>query len=370
MDSNTGKITLSVMTADVGGFIGHVSSHPDVLNTAKERLYSSREKGVIEDFHVLRCGDDIGLIITHTRGVGARAIHELSWNIFTACRDRAAALKLHGVERGLLNQSFKGSLVCMGPGVAEMEFLERTSEPVVVLMCNKTGVGAWNLPVYKIFADPFNTSGLVLDGDMIEGFSFKVLDLVKNRDIILSSPKELHYLLALIGSTERYVISEVYRNSDVEPAAVVSSQKFSMEAGEASQMTEPAVVLRCQTGFPTVGEAMEAFSFPHMVDGWMRGAHTGPLMPVPFYEANPTRFDGPPRVIAAGFQLANGRLIGPHDMFDDPSFDDARRRASDITGYTRRHGPFRPHRSVKSAAENASISIVLEKLGDRFRKIG
>lgn len=369
MVSNTGKITLSIMTADVGGFIGHVSSHPDVLNTAKERLYNSREKGVIEDFHVLRCGDDIGLVITHTKGVGARSIHELSWNIFTACREVAAELKLHGVERGLLNESFKGSIVCMGPGVAEMEFLERTSEPVVVLMCNKTGTGAWNLPAYKIFADPFNTSGLVLDADMIEGFSFKVLDLAANKDLILSAPKELHYLLALIGSTDRYIVSEVYRNSDVEPAAVVSSQKFSIEAGEASQMCEPAMALRCQTGFPTTGEAMEAFSFPHMVDGWMRGAHTGPLMPVPFYEANPTRFDGPPRVIAAGFQLSGGRLIGPHDMFDDPSFDDARRRASDVADYMRRHGPFRPHRSARSAAEKTSINMVLEKLGDRFRKI-
>lgn len=369
MVSNTGKITLSVMTADVGGFIGHISSHPDVLNTAKERLYNSREKGVIEDFHVLRCGDDIGLVITHTKGVAARSIHELSWNIFTACREVAAELKLHGVERGLLNESFKGSIVCMGPGVAEMEFLERTSEPVVVLMCNKTGTGAWNLPAYKIFADPFNTAGLVLDAGMIEGFSFKVLDLAANKDLILSAPKELHYLLALIGSTDRYIINEVYRNSDVEPAAVVSSQKFSIEAGEASQMCEPAMVLRCQTGFPTAGEAMEAFSFPHMVDGWMRGAHTGPLMPVPFYEANPTRFDGPPRVIAAGFQISGGRLIGPHDMFDDPSFDDARRRASDVADYMRRHGPFRPHRSARSAAEKTSINMVLEKLGDRFRKI-
>ena len=368
MDSNTGKITLSVMTADVGGFIGHVSSHPDILNTAKERLYNSREKRVIEDFHVLRCGDDIGLIITHTKGVGSKVVHELSWNIFTACREVATELKLHGAERGLLNESFKGSLVCMGPGVAEMEFLERTSEPVVVLMCNKTGTGAWNLPVYKIFADPFNTAGLILDAVMTEGFSFKVLDLASNKEIILSAPKPLHSLLALIGSTERYLITEVYRNSDAEPAATVSSQKFSMEAGEATEMCEPALIIRCQTGFPTAGETMEAFSFPHMVSGWMRGAHAGPLMPVPFYEANPTRFDGPPRVIAAGFQLSNGRLIGPHDMFDDPSFDETRRRASDITDYTRRHGPFRPHRSPNSAAEIASISLVLEKLGDRFRK--
>ena len=100
----------------------------------------------------------------------------------------------------------------------------------------------------------------------------------------------------------------------------------------------------------------------------MRGSHNGPLMPVPFYEANPTRFDGPPRVIAAGFQIANGRLIGPHDMFDDPGFDETRKKANHVAEYMRRHGPFEPHRLPLEEMEYTTLPHVLGKLKDRFEK--
>jgi len=67
-------------------------------------------------------------------------------------------------------------------------------------------------------------------------------------------------------------------------------------------------------------------------------------MPVSVAQAKPSRFDGPPRVISLGFQLAGGRLVGPRDLFDDPGFDGARRAAGDLADHLRRHGPFEPHR--------------------------
>jgi len=57
------KLTLSVIKIDPGGFVGHVSTHPDVVDAAKERLFSAKEKGRITDFHVLRCGNDIDLAL-------------------------------------------------------------------------------------------------------------------------------------------------------------------------------------------------------------------------------------------------------------------------------------------------------------------
>ncbi|MDO8426403.1 MAG: fructose-1,6-bisphosphatase [Deltaproteobacteria bacterium] len=364
------KLTLSVITAAVGGFIGHVSSHPDILDTAKEWLHTAREKGLIIDFHVLRCGDDLELIITHENGPDDRQIHELAWKTFMACQDAAVELKLYAAGRGILKDTFTGSLKCMGPGVAEIEFAERKSEPVLILMANKTSVGSWNLPLYKIFADPFNTPGLILDPTMLDGFSFRVSDIKEGREITLKTPAESHYLLALAGSPSRYIISGVFRNSDSDLAAVVSAQKCNIVGGKIAAKCEPAAIFRCQAGFPAVGEVMEAFSFPYLVEGWMRGSHTGPLMPVPFYEANPTRFDGPPRVIGAGFQVSDGRLIGPHDMFDDPSFDEARRTANQVTDYIRRHGPFQPHRMPEPEMEYTAMPIVMDKLRDRFKKIG
>jgi len=42
----------------------------------------------------------------------------------------------------------------MGPAVAEMEFEERPNEPFVFFAADKTDPGAYNLPLYLMFADP------------------------------------------------------------------------------------------------------------------------------------------------------------------------------------------------------------------------
>ncbi|HEY4706639.1 MAG TPA: fructose 1,6-bisphosphatase [Thermodesulfobacteriota bacterium] len=361
------KITLSVFTADVGGFVGHTSSHPEVLDVARETL-ASLGKGRIRDFQVLRCGDDLSLVLTHSMGVDDRGIHGLVWDTFLACREVAEELKLYGSSRGMLDD-FTGNVRCLGPGSAEMEFVERTSEPVLIFLANKTSVGAWNFPLYKIFADPFNTAGLISDPAMLAGFTFRVLDLKEGRAIDLSTPEELHVLLALIGSTSRYVVTSVARRTDGEVAAVVSSEKYDVHAGRVGASSEPALIARCQSGFPAVGEVMEAFSFPWLVSGWMRYSHIGPVMPVPFYEANSARFDGPPRVISAGYQLSDARLIGPHDMFDDPSFDETRKTANQAAGYLRRQGPFQPHRLPLEEIQYSSMPIILNKVKERFKKI-
>jgi fructose 1,6-bisphosphate aldolase/phosphatase len=91
-------------------------------------------------------------------------------------------------------------------------------------------------------------------------------------------------------------------------------------------------------------------------------------MPVSFSDANPTRFDGPPRVIAAGFQLSNGKLIGPVDLFGDPAFDGVRQQANQIADYMRRHGPFQPHRLPLDAMEYTTMPKIMEKLENRFKK--
>ena len=86
-----------------------------------------------------------------------------------------------------------------------------------------------------------------------------------------------------------------------------------------------------------------------------------------FYEANPSRFDGPPRVIAAGFQLCNGKLIGPRDLFDDPAFDEARRTTNKIANYLRSHGPFEPHRLGLEDLEYTTMDKLMKKLEERFK---
>jgi fructose 1,6-bisphosphate aldolase/phosphatase len=362
------KITLSVIKADVGGYVGHSSIHPDLLDKAKERLSEALAGGILLDFRVLRCGDDLELIMTHTRGTEDKEVHELAWNTFLACTEEAKRLKLYGAGQDILKDAFTGTVKGMGPGVAEMEIEERKSEPVIVFMADKTSPGAWNLPLFRIFADPFNTAGLVIDPAMHGGFVFELLDIKEQKRLTLKCPEEMYDLLMFIGAIGRFVIKSVYRNKDKMMAAASSTQTLSQVAGRYVGKDDPVSVVRCQSGLPAVGEVLEPFAFPHMVEGWMRGSHHGPLMPVPFREANPSRFDGPPRVIAAGFQITDGKLIGPRDMFDDPSFDESRRRANDIANYIRAHGPFEPHRLGLDVMEYTTMPELMKKFESRFEQ--
>ena len=67
-----------------------------------------------------------------------------------------------------------------------------------------------------------------------------------------------------------------------------------LTAGRYVGKDDPVCIVRCQSGLPAVGEVLEPFANPHLVSGWMRGSHTGPLMPVAMKDASPSRFDGPP----------------------------------------------------------------------------
>lgn len=363
------KVTLSVIKADIGGYVGHSSVHPRLMEVAEDNLRKARDKGIIIDYHVTKVGDDLQLIMSHTKGVENGEIHKLAWDTFVEATEEAKRLKLYGAGQDLLSDAFSGNIKGLGPGTAEMEFEERPSEPVIIFMADKTSPGAWNLPLYKIFADPFNTPGLVIDPKMHDGFIFEVLDVYEHKRIKFSIPEELYDMLILIGASEHYIIKAVYRKIDQEIAAVSSTQRLSMMAGRYVGKDDPVLIVRAQSGFPAVGEILEPFAYPHLVAGWMRGSHFGPLMPVAFHEANPSRFDGPPRVIAAGFQLADGRLIGPRDLFDDPAFDEAKRNANKIADYIRRMGPFEPHRLGLKEMEYTTLPDVLKKLKDRFEEL-
>jgi len=145
------RITLTIIKADVGGFVSHSSVHPELMETAQGILAGS---ALLTDFHVTHVGDDINLIMTHEGGKDNGEVHQLAWDTFSACTRIAKKLKLYGAGQDLLADAFSGNIKGLGPGVAEIEFEERTSEPVIVFMADKTEPGAWNLPVYKMFADP------------------------------------------------------------------------------------------------------------------------------------------------------------------------------------------------------------------------
>ena len=361
------KVTLSLIKADVGGLAGHSRVHPQLKDEARLVLEQAKNDGVIIDYHVTSVGDDLQLLMTHRRGENSEVIHKLAWDAFIKATEVAKKLKLYGAGQDLLKDSFSGNLKGMGPGVAEMEFEERRSEPVVAFMMDKTEPGAFNLPVFKMFADPFNTPGLVIDPGMHEGFIFEVWDVIEHKKVFLRTPAEMYDILALIGSKSRFIIKRVFSpKNEKEPVAVVSTDILHEIAGKYVGKDDPVALVRGQAGLPAMGEILEAFSFPHMVSGWMRGSHNGPLMPVSVQDATPSRFDGPPRVIGLGFQLAEGKLIGPADLLGDKAFDGARQLAIQITDYIRRNGPFEPHRLPEAEMEYTSLPGIQAKLKSRM----
>ena len=347
------KTTISVIKADVGSFPGHSRTHPKLLEKAAKMLKNEEGK-LLTDSIVTHCGDDLELIMTHPHGVDNEKVHRLAWDVFKECTAIAKNLKLHAAGQDLVANEFSGNLRGLGLGVAEMEFEERESDPVLVFMADKTAPGAWNFFLYKIFADPFNTPGLVIDPAMHRGFVFEVHDRVKKRRIMFSCPEECHILLAFIGVSSRYTIKHVYRR-DGEIAASTSTRHLNTGTGGYAGTDDPVMIVRAERGFPAVGEVIEPFCIPVLVAGWMRGSHHGPFMPVGLCEANCTRFDGPPRVICFGFQISDGKLVGPADMFDDPAFDRVRHRCTELADSIRALGPFEPHRLPPEESEYIDI---------------
>ncbi len=364
------KVTISHIKADIGSLPGHTTVHPDVMDEVKRYV---KEKGasLLSDFHVSNVGDDIQITMIHDRGVDDPQVHGLAWDAFKSGTNVAKKLGLYGAGQDLLKDSFSGNIKGMGPGVAEMEITPRKSEPFIVYMMDKTEPGAFNFPIYKMFADPFNTPGLVIDQNMNSGFIFEIWDIVEGKKIFLEAPQRSYDILAMIGSKSRYVVKHVFTKEDHEKlpdenVAVISTDKLSFIAGEYVGKDDPAGIVRIQSGLPASGEALEAFSHPYLVSGWMRGSHNGPLMPVGQKDAKMTRFDGPPRVVALGFVLKDGKLSGPVDMFDDTAFDGARKKAVEIVDYLRRMGPFEPHRLPEEDMEYTSLPRVLEKHKSSF----
>jgi len=370
------KTTVSIIKADIGSVAGHMTVPQLLLDLAKTKMAEARETGLINSFYVFNAGDDLELLMTHSRGENSEEVHKLAWDTFMSCAEKAKKLKLYGAGQDLLADAFSGNVKGMGPGVAEIEFQERGSDPMVVYAADKTEPAAFNYLLYKIFADPSNTSGLVIDPRMTCGFKFEVLDAKESKSVVLSTPEELYSLLALIGTTERYMISRVWRNSDDEIAAASSTTKLSLIAGKYVGKDDPVCLVRAQSGLPSVGEVTAPFLHTYLVAGWMRGSHWGPFMPVGLKNSKCTVFDGPPRILALGVQIADGKLVADDegrplvvDIFDDPGFDLARREALELAAHLRRMGVFEPARLGPEAMEYTTLPQCLAELEPRFKKV-
>ena len=201
--------TLSVIKADVGGYVGHTAMHPELLEAGRESLAQAVQSGLLIDAQAHACGDDLFLVMSHDRGENDEAIHRLAWDTFQIGTEVALKLHLYGAGQDILVDAFSGNIRGAGPGSAELELEERPSEPVIVFMGDKTSSGSFNLPFYKMFADPFNTAGLVIAESLHQGFNFEVHDLKEHKRIHFDCPDDLYDLLVFIGSPAHFAVKRV-----------------------------------------------------------------------------------------------------------------------------------------------------------------
>ncbi|UCE43464.1 MAG: fructose 1,6-bisphosphatase [Candidatus Bathyarchaeota archaeon] len=367
------KTTISIIKCDVGSLAGHHVVPKPLLEIGEKRLKEAKKQGLINSYYVFNAGDDLELLMLHQEGEDNPEIHKLAWNIFQESAKKATNLKLYGAGQDILKTAFSGNIRGMGPGVAEMEIDERKSDPIVVFAADKTEPGAFNYPMFRIFADPANTAGLVIDPNMSGGFKFNVLDVIENKKVVVKCPEEMYELIALIGTPGRYVVSHVWRARDGLICAKTSTTRLSLIAGKYIGKDDPVSIVRAQHGLPALGEVLAPFMHSYFVEGWMRGSHWGPLMPVGLKNSKCTAFDGPPRMVALGFQVANGAIASDDDgkpmisdLFDDPAFNLARREAVDYAVTLRRMGEFEPARLSAEAMEYTTLDKVLERLKRRF----
>ncbi|MEW6141371.1 MAG: fructose-1,6-bisphosphate aldolase/phosphatase [Thermodesulfobacteriota bacterium] len=361
------RITISAIKADIGSIGGHIKPSEAVLD--RVRSFCQDTAGdVFIDWQVSYTGDDIAILSTHQKGVNNEQVHKLAWDAFVAGTEVAKAEGLYGAGQDLLKDSFSGTVKGMGPCVAEMEFEERPGEPFLLFAADKTDPGAYNLALYLSFTDPMYCPGLILSPKMSAGFTFTIMDVAytdADRVIELNAPEELYDIAALLRDTERFVVESIRSRADGEIAAVVSTTRLHNIAGKYVGKDDPIMLVRVQSSFPATGEILAPFCIAPLVAGFMRGSHTGPLMPVK-RNSPVSYFDGPPVVTGSAYCVRNGKLTEPADVFDHPFWDEIRAEAARKALSIRRQGFFGAAMLPYSELEYGGIVDKMDKLDSKF----
>ena len=334
------KITLSIIKADVGSVGGHTKPTEKMMDAVRAESQAAIEKGLIIDAFVSHTGDDIAILMSHTRGPDDVDVHQFAWSAFIKATGIAQQYGLYGAGQDLLVDAPSGNVRGAGPAVAEIEFNHdpvktnrvRPAESFMMLAADKCGPGAYNLPMFLGFADPMYCAGLMLP-QMIKGFTFHIIDMDNTEGdsiIELNAPEDYYSLAALLRDNERFAIDSIYSRNHGEQAVSVSAQRLHNIAGAYTGKDDPIAIVRNQGIFPAPEELSSPYAKAHFVGGDARGSHVMPLMPVPLNTAV-TGVYCLPLVSCSGFSLdATGHFSDSFiDFFDNPAWDVVRNRAQE-----------------------------------------
>ena len=343
------KITVSVIKADVGGIGGHTRPSDGLISAVRKTVEAAGD--MLIDYYIGYCGDDVHIVMSHTKGTDNQEIHKLAWDAFMAGTQVAKEEGLYGAGQDLLKDSFSGNVKGMGPGVAEMEFEERPNEAFTVFAADKTEPGAFNYPFYRMFIDGLSNTGLIVNKSLAGGVVFNVMDVEKAQIAKLTLWEDKPTIEAALMYPGRFVVSTI-ETKDGEPIVAASTDRLHNIAGTYVGKDDPICVVRTQKKFPATEEAGSVFNNPHYVAGNTRGSHNMPLMPVKLNSAATIDFCIP-IVEALVFSMHNGKFTGPFDGFSTPDWDYVREIATKKALAMRSQGFIHPATLVPDELEYA-----------------
>ena len=362
------KITISVIKADTGSIGGHNRPSDAMVAKAKERVAEGMKSGLLSDARVTFTGDDIALLMIHTKGTDNPDVHKFAWDTFVETTKIAKGQGLYGAGQNLLKDAFSGNVRGMGPGSAEMEIEERPAEPFIVFAGDKCGPGVFNYPLFSCFADPYHNAGLLLAPEMHVGFTFTIMDVnhtEHDKVITLKVPEDYYDICTLLRDPNRYVIESVVENATGLLASVASTSRLHNIAGKYVGKDDPVAIVRTQKQFPSTGEILSPWALAHYTLGDNRGSHHVAVMPVK-QNSIISFFDGPTIMSAAGYCVHEGKLTEAVDLFDQPFWDTIRVKASEKTLAMRAQGFYGPAMAGMDELEYTGVMENLKRLNDKF----
>ncbi|MDU9376590.1 Fructose-1,6-bisphosphate aldolase/phosphatase [Methanocorpusculaceae archaeon Sp1] len=266
--------TISVCALPLGGVAGSVTVFPDVLQKASKVLKEA-EGTVLTDSLVTHVADWLVLVMVHQEGGASPVI--------AALKDAAikAATETSEKRRLLIRDEI--------PVLTGLSFTERESEAFVLFLAGAATPQFWNPVLLAQFADPFTTKSLVGETK----FVFCTEDAS-----MFQMPQDLH---RLITAAKTSAIIGVAADADTPAAAAAAGV---------------VMLARAESPYPSTSELCGVFAKPKV-------SPNGVLMPVSLCDGGNVA-SGIVPVVALGFSVANGKLSGPVDLFDNPAFAAAR----------------------------------------------
>ena len=268
-----------------------------MLGRSRSRVREAVERKLLLDGMVTHTGDDIALVMSHTRGVGAPDVHRFAWDTFLAATEEARTAGLYGAGQDLLVDAPSGNVRGAGPAVAEIEFerdprsKDRPAEPFLLFAGDKCSPGAYSYPLYAVFCDPMHNGGLLLSPKIHKGFTLTIIDMDHagaggDRVIRLDVPERVWDVACLLQNPDRFAIEAIHsRHKPDEQVVSVSATRLHNIAGTYTGKDDPVAIVRTQGIFPAPEEVVEPYTLGHFVTGDCRGSHVMPIMPVPINTA-------------------------------------------------------------------------------------